>query len=108
MFMKNNFINVFFIALFYALLIVFQYATNADWTIHKWNGVISWATSENLDIDSRIGSFYKSFGLFFIAFVSLLLLVNWLSKKFFTESETSTLNYLSLAGSMLLFFKLVV
>jgi hypothetical protein len=79
--MRNNFINTFFIALFGALLIVFKYAVHPDWTIHDWNGVISWATAENLDIDRRIGSFYRAFGLFFVSFFGLLFLISRISKK---------------------------
>ncbi len=103
---KNNIINTFFIILFASLLIVFKYASTADWSIHDWNGIISWATSENLDIDRRIGSFYKSFGIFFLSFSIILLLLNKV-KKVLAESELNLLNNLSLAGCMLLFFKLI-
>src|SRR4051812_18435909 len=105
--LKSNFISIFFIALFGSLLIVFQYAAHADWTIHKWNGVISWASSENLDVDRRIGSFYKSFGIFFIAFFFLLFAIDRLGKRLFAAAELSILNQLSFAGCMLLFFKLI-
>jgi len=104
---KSNFIGTFFIALFGSLLIVFQYAAHADWTIHNWNGVISWATSENLDVDRRIDSFYKAFGLFFVTFFFFLFVVNRLSKRILLENEVTILNQLSLAGCMLLFFRLI-
>ncbi len=104
--LKKDLVNVSFIPLFGALLLIFRIGLNTDWTIHEWNGIISWATSENLDINRRIASFYTCFAMFFLAFFFFLFLLLRLGKRIFFESELSILNYASLLGCILLFFKL--
>ncbi len=103
--------SVVFTSLFYALWLIISVVSSANFDIHSFSGrMIGVATMQNVDVEARVGLFYKCIFLFLASFLVFTLLAYFIFKKrpaILNSIELRIINYTSIAGIFFFLFKLL-
>lgn len=101
---------ILFTSLFYSLWLVISLVSSANFDIHSFSGrMIGVATMQNMDVEARVGLFYKCIFLFFSSFLFFTLIAYFLFKKIphvLKSTEVRIINYTAIAGIFFFLFKL--
>ncbi len=102
--------SVVFTSLFYALWLIISIVSSANFDILSFSGrMIGVATMQNIDVEARVGLFYKCIFLFLASFLVFTLLAYFIFKKWpaiLKSIEVKIINYTSIAGIFFFLFKL--
>ncbi len=102
--------SIVFTSLFYALWLIISLVSSSNFTLHSFSGrMIGTATMQNIDVEARVGLFYKCIFLFLASFLVFTLLANFIFKKWpaiLKSIEVRIINYTSIAGIFFFLFKL--
>lgn len=110
-FLNNAGRSVVFTSLFYSLWLIISVVSSANFDIHSFSGrMIGVATMQNVDVEARVGLFYKCIFLFLASFLVFTLLAYFIFKKWpaiLNSIELRIINYTSIAGIFFFLFKLL-
>ncbi len=110
LFLKEPAKNILFTSLFYSLWFIVDKASSAKYDLHSFSQrPIGIATLEDFDVGARVQLFYLCVVIFFFSFFSFQLLAYFIYKwnqTIIKSAETKLLNYTSIAGLVLLAFKM--
>lgn len=102
--------SIVFTSLLYSLWLIINIVSSANFDINSFSGrMIGVATMQNIDVEARVGLFYKCIFLFIGSFLVFTLLAHFIFKKWpaiLNSIEVRIINYTSIAGIFFFLFKL--
>ena len=102
---KDKF-QVVLLPVFAALICCYYYFSNYSMELNRnYNGIISWASMENLDVAARVGLYFNLLGICLVVFLFVFFIFLFLRKRVPDMiPELDLLNYTGLIGILLLIY----